>query len=724
MRHFSAAHIGFAIALALVLVAFGPASVVLADMNDPLETRLAPDLVQALFPGADGIGAVAGDPPIAPVLTNGEIVGYLFSTHETVRPAGFFGASFDIIVALSADGIVVGHRSLEEFEPTIADNIVPQANVDGIIARVYGTHVRAIRRLVPRHADAVSGATVSAIVMANAVTNAATAVGYMKGMIDDAAGGVSVKRTDFVERSWADLIADGSVSELSLTYGDVREAFARQLGPDAQPDVEMGADDETFITLYAALATPPTIGANIMGQYAYRGMTYKANPRAQHFVIVSAGPYEWLPAETWMAPSVTRIVVVQNGREMPFSPAIIVPLERLAAEGAPAIQATARFTLSPRVAFSAMEPWTARVRINEIAEPGETQRRVDFDLPYQLPAAYVQGSDYALEEAGVKQPHYVGFSLLRESTLTEWQRAWVEKRWDLVALVALLAAVSFAVLWQSWISRSERRRQVIRYSLLGVTIVWLGWIAGGQLTIVSVINYARVLVAGLDWTTVLLDPLLLILSVYVVVSLVLWGRGVFCGWLCPFGALQEILNKVAVALRVPQLGIPAALHRRLWLIKYGVAAVIFGLAVYSLPAALTATEIEPFKTVMTAKFERSWPYVFYALVLLFAGLFIERLFCRFLCPLGAALAVFGKLRLLSPLKRRADCGSPCKLCEKQCPIDAIEPSGRINMTECFYCLDCQVLYYDDHTCPPLVAARKRRARDKAPRSPDLVSEPA
>ena len=78
--------------------------------------------------------------------------------------------------------------------------------------------------------------------------------------------------------------------------------------------------------------------------------------------------------------------------------------------------------------------------------------------------------------------------------------------------------------------------------------------------------------------------------------------------------------------------------------------------------------------------------------------------------LGAVLALAGKLRQLAPLKRRAECGNPCHLCERHCPIQAIEPSGQINMTECFYCLDCQVVYYDDHLCPPLIATRKRRDR--------------
>ena len=71
------------------------------------------------------------------------------------------------------------------------------------------------------------------------------------------------------------------------------------------------------------------------------------------------------------------------------------------------------------------------------------------------------------------------------------------------------------------------------------------------------------------------------------------------------------------------------------------------------------------------------------------------------------MAIGGKLRLFNLLERRKQCGNPCQLCSKECPINAIEKNGKINMTECFYCLDCQSLYYDEHKCPPLVIKRKK-----------------
>ena len=70
------------------------------------------------------------------------------------------------------------------------------------------------------------------------------------------------------------------------------------------------------------------------------------------------------------------------------------------------------------------------------------------------------------------------------------------------------------------------------------------------------------------------------------------------------------------------------------------------------------------------------------------------------------LAALDRFHLLDRLRRRAECGSPCRLCEAACPVRAIEKSGRIVTAECFQCLDCQVEYFDDRRCPPLVAARR------------------
>jgi len=107
--------------------------------------------------------------------------------------------------------------------------------------------------------------------------------------------------------------------------------------------------------------------------------------------------------------------------------------------------------------------------------------------------------------------------------------------------------------------------------------------------------------------------------------------------------------------------------------------------------------------------------------LLAIAVFNRKFYCKYLCPLGAALAIPAPLRIFDWLRRRKECGRPCQICEKQCEVQAIRPTGEINPNECHYCLDCQVTYWDDVRCPPLADKRRRREKSRQALERILVS---
>jgi len=261
------------------------------------------------------------------------------------------------------------------------------------------------------------------------------------------------------------------------------------------------------------------------------------------------------------------------------------------------------------------------------------------------------------------------------------------------------------------ITRSERFVYWFRIAFLTFTLVVLGWYANAQLSVVNVLAFFNAAMTDFSWSAFLMDPLIFILWFSVAASLLFWGRGVFCGWLCPFGALQELTNKIARYFRVPQITVPWGLHERLWPVKYMIFLGLFGLSLYSLEMAERYAEIEPFKTAIILKFQRSWPFVLFVVMLLAAGLFIERFYCRYLCPLGAALAIPARMRMFDWLKRYRECGNPCKRCANECMVQAIHPDGSINPNECHQCLHCQVLYQSKTKCPVVIKLEAKRARN-------------
>lgn len=295
-----------------------------------------------------------------------------------------------------------------------------------------------------------------------------------------------------------------------------------------------------------------------------------------------------------------------------------------------------------------------------------------------------------------------------------WVSAWEERHFRIAVLSAGLVVLTLILVLQDWLARKPRLLGVLRRAFLVYTIVFIGWYGLAQLSIVHVLTFVHAALRDFRWENFLIDPMLFILWSFVAVTLLLWGRGVFCGWLCPFGAMQELIQQAAQRLKLPQLEFPDVVHERLWAVKYVILLVLFGISLQSMGEAVKLAEVEPFKTAVTLRFEREWPFVAYAIALLAISAVNRKFYCKYLCPLGAALTIPGRFRIFDWwLRRRKECGRPCQTCARDCEVRAIRPTGEINANECHYCLDCQVTYYNDRRCMPLIERReKREARSR------------
>jgi len=252
------------------------------------------------------------------------------------------------------------------------------------------------------------------------------------------------------------------------------------------------------------------------------------------------------------------------------------------------------------------------------------------------------------------------------------------------------------------------------------TLFFIGFYAQGQLSVVNIYTLFLALWDGFSLNVFLLDPIIFILWTYTFVTLFIWGRGLFCGWLCPFGALQEMLSWLGQKLGLRQVRVPEQWHRRLILLKYPILLILVGTAFHSLTLAEQLAEVEPFKTSITLYFVRYWPFVVYALALLAIGMFIHKFYCRYLCPLGAGLAVLGRFRLFSWLERVKRCGQPCQHCKNECGINAIRKDGRVDYDECIQCLECVVILRDQNQCVDAIVRNKQRQKQARILATDAV----
>ena len=299
-----------------------------------------------------------------------------------------------------------------------------------------------------------------------------------------------------------------------------------------------------------------------------------------------------------------------------------------------------------------------------------------------------------------------------------WVSVWNIRVFEISVLLAGLGFLTLILVFQDWLTRHPLLLRRIRTGFLLYTLVFIGWYGLAQLSVINVLTFILAAMHGFQWESFLIDPMVFILWSFVAVTLLLWGRGVYCGWLCPFGALQELTFQLFQRFRLPRFEISAMVNERLWALKYIILLALFGLSLQSLTQAERLAEVEPFKTAITLRFAREWGFVLYAAALVLLSALNRKFYCKYLCALGAALTIPGKFRIFDWLRRHRECGRPCQVCAAECEVQAIRKNGEINPNECHYCLDCQVTYWNDHKCPPEVERRKRR--EKSGRARELV----
>jgi len=289
-----------------------------------------------------------------------------------------------------------------------------------------------------------------------------------------------------------------------------------------------------------------------------------------------------------------------------------------------------------------------------------------------------------------------------------WQLLWEDKAFELVTVTLALVLLLAILFFQDLLVKHTVFFHRVRVVYLLFTVFFIGFYCSAQLSVINLLAFFHSLSGGFSWDTLLIEPVIFMLWAFVAISILLWGRGVYCGWLCPFGAAQDLISKLATRLGFEGYRLPQMVHERLWAIKYLLLIALVGLSLDSMVSAARLAEVEPFKTTFILRFAREPQFVIYALALLAVSAINSKFYCKYLCPLGAGLSFITRFRIFDWLRRRNECGTPCQACSHQCQIAAIKPTGEIIDNECHYCLECQVTYWDDGRCPPLVEKRKKR----------------
>lgn len=230
----------------------------------------------------------------------------------------------------------------------------------------------------------------------------------------------------------------------------------------------------------------------------------------------------------------------------------------------------------------------------------------------------------------------------------------------------------------------KKKSVPLKYLTFAAAIGYMGFAKSYLISITNIFS-----IVDWNWPVVKYNLAWYLFFGFTVVSTILWGR-LYCGRVCAYGALTQTLD--AVIPRRWRVEVPRSIEKRAAGIKFGLLFVV--IAYYAATDDVQIYQyVEPFWMFGLFGTPTLWTVL---AVLLVATVFVRNLYCRFLCPVGAALGLMSHLTVFR-IKRWSECDT-CRICEKACEWGAIE-GPRILMTECVRCDDCERLYADTTKCP-------------------------
>lgn len=667
--------------------------------------------VEAMFPPPLLVGERHADLPVWPIYRRSgsgpELQHQVFETIDLEPVSGYSGKPINLIVVIDAEGRFESTRLVSHFEPIFRSEAG---------TAVLGEFASQYQGLTVNHNVQVLGAkaqrsvTATGAVLHGIVAGTVTALAIDRSILEAAAqvaqaqaaraAGVAVPRAAadgpddrFTKTGWNALAAARLVQPLVRSNKAVEMAFRDT--PGERLDAEgLLRPDAPALDLWFALASLPQAGRNLLDAALWREVRTLREQGTPVLLALDGGRYRLVVGGAGAArPRLSAALAIEQAgrrfglRELALRPGLRLSGQRSGVAGASVPRFFAIDKATDGTSFDLAAPLTLHLDVQRQRSDG-------------APVAVSIAQRFEIPEAPAYLP-------VRETP--RWLEAWSQRAPDLVVLGLALALLTWALARQRWLAASAPRLARFRLGYLLFTLVWIGWIAQGQLTVVTLTALTEALAQGRSLTFLLADPLAVVLWAYTGLTLLVWGRGTFCGWLCPFGALQELLARAAAVVGWR----PRALHRHVDAVlkraKYGVLALLLAAAALASPWTEGLVEIEPFKTAISLHFQREWPYVLGAAAALGLSVAVFRGYCRYLCPLGAALALLGRVRLLAWIPRRAACGTPCQTCRHRCSYQAIAPAGRIDYAECFQCLDCVVIHDDPRRCLPLIRETRSRA---------------
>ena len=640
--------------------------------------------------------------PVLEALRNNKVIGYLFLSTDLVDIPAYSGKPLVTLIAIAPDGMIIGGKVVHHSEPILLVGI-PESVLNEFIEQYIGysitDHFEIVStgffgdrgqttdtiksgsidhgdKLATVEIDMVTGATVTIQVLDQTLITSARQVGQALSLIEEDNKRIVTWKSDYVQKTWAELVDEGSIGHLRVETE------------------EMGITDEnseSWIDLYYGDVSQPVTGINILGESTYNWLKENLQEGEKAIFVVSNGISSFKGSGFVRGGIFDRFYIEQGNSKITFRDLDYENLYGINAEGVPKFRETGLFIVRDKL-FDSSNKWNFYYVANRLT--GETALSKifkTFHSEYQYPDEY-----FDLKVIHAVQPSFV-------------KKVWVNNLPKVILLISFLL-ITFGIFFaRKWLTRSKKRLVRVHIAVMIASVIIVGLILKSPPSITHLYPLIRVFHDGFRMDLYLSDPVQFVFWIFIAVSLIIWGRGWFCGWICPYGNVLELVSKAVrkISPKMFTYEFPPHIHEGLRKVRYAVLGVLVGMAMISIETAEKMAEIEPFKSTWLVNiFSREWYFIGYWFILLIISTFNFRFFCRYLCPLGAAFSLGSVFRFIG-IERRGCC-TQCKVCARGCESKAINDEGEINKYECLYCLECEQIYNDDEACPPLIVVKKNK----------------
>lgn len=580
-----------------------------------------------------------------------KLISYLFYTTDIVSVVAYSGKPLEILISLSLNGIINDLKLVKHSEPILLTGIPIEKLLEAV--SFYKDKNVSDKIVIGEDLTGgisipiIAGATVTSLILQETILESAREVAVKFGIIPDliSDGGFNNR---FKKYSWDDLIKNKAIKHYCL---------------DQSLNIVNKNCTDLLVDIYFADLTHNSIGMNVLGINYYNDL-FNDTEGKPAIIILNNGTWSFKGSGFVRGGIFDRFRIEQDGNMFTFRDSDFKNVYDLNLVDIDDYRESGIFVVN-NSKYKPWKPWNLILLLNYKT----------FSIEYKTPDIFLIKNDSKIVEQ------------------------WKYKFFNIFLLFCLWVFVICVFIFRDFLSKNNFYLSVIYNFVLLLDVYIIGILLHGQPSIVNLYAIKKL-------ETFLWDPYLCVGWIMILSTIFFWGKAIFCGWICPFGALQEILFKIrSLVLNDNSFEFNTVIFSKIRYLRYSILfSLLFVAIFYGVATAELYSEIEPFKTIWSVGIlNRPWFISFYTIFLLILSIFTYRFFCRILCPLGAFLSVLSFFTIFK-LKRRKSCGF-CKKCGTTCNSKAINENGEIDAKECFGCFTCVNNMYNNKVCPPLISKK-------------------